>query len=778
MTDYPFDMQLVVDPANPSNVVQDGEVTLYAPSDVAGSTPLDLKDASGLPILNPLVSNPNGFLQPFIATTPQVMWKSGPYQGYFNSYLGLRDEAIAARAAAEEAAATAGEEAAAVATEALASVTDDAEAAAASAALSATAAASSAALVGAPADVAIAAAVNGSGATKSALNAAYAPSALRAGLAAVTKRYDPDKAVYNKSGTSFRKWRSALAAQDAGTKAAVLALIGNSVGQGANSSAPYYITSWFGGRLVDMIRKRFPDGGYGFNPLNDTNSNADTRFTKTGTWTTGNNRGIGSTGLALTTVDPTATLTYTPATPITSFIINYAITTDGGSFTYTVNGGAPVTVNSNGAEAIGAETITVASSQPVIVITAPASGRLTLLGTQERVQGVGGVRIAKYAVNGSVTVNHTGDSLPTSELGLLRNLVKPDLTLIDLIINDWGHGDVSIAAFKANTTTLINNGKLTGDVALMVPIQPSDRRGIGAGLIPMGQTPVWADFVQATYDLADQFDLPVIDYGSVYGDWAEANTAGFMSDDYHPNDGGHRAIARTVFSAIFDNWQTLTPPAFGSTGTWTAQQQFNGATKFGTGSAFLQVGLFNNVDTTKPSVSCSGNDLLLQGATSGSLWLRSNLKMDGVYVQPVNTGTVAWRIRGFAGQTAALLRVEDSAGAEKFSLDQLGRPYTKSNLPAIAAAGGSAAASVSGNDPSMTVNFTTANGAAAGTTVATVTFSAAYASTPRITLTPLNAASVSAVYVTGKSATGFSLAVSAAQSAANAMSFDVHVMGG
>lgn len=618
-----------------------------------------------------------------------------------------------------------------------------------------------------------------SGATFDAANwnysSTFAPSAIRAGVRA-SKRYDPDKAVYNKTGTSFRKWRSALAAQDAGTRAAVAALISNSVGQGANSSAPYYITSWFGGRIPEMVRKRFPDGGYGFNPLNDTNSNADTRFTKTGTWTTGNNRGLAN--LALTTVDPAATLTYTPASPITSFVINYAVTTDGGSFTYTVNGGAPVTVNSNGAEAIGSEVITVASSQPVIVITAPASGRLTLLGIQERIQGVGGVRIAKYAVNGSTTGNHVNDTLPTSELGLLRNLVKPDLTLIDLMINDWGQGIFSIASFKANMTTLINNGKLTGDVALMIPIQPSDRRGTGSGLVPMEQTPTWADFVQATYDLADQFDLPVIDVGSVYGDWADANTAGFMGDDYHPNDAGHRAIARIVFSAIFDSWQTLVPPAFGTAGTWTAQQQFNGATKFGTGSAFLQVGLFNNIDTTKQSVSCSGNDLLLQGATGGSLWMRSNLKMDGVYVQPVNAGTAGWRIRGFASQTAALLRVEDSAGVEKYSLDQLGRPYTKSNAPTVAAAGGSTSTSVAGTDPSMTVSFTTANGTAAGTTVATVTFSAAYASTPRITLTPLNAASVGAVYITGKSTAGFSFAISTAQAAANAMSFDVHVIGG
>jgi lysophospholipase L1-like esterase len=478
-------------------------------------------------------------------------------------------------------------------------------------------------------------------------------------------------------------------------------------------------------------------------------------------------------------VDPTATLTYTPATSINQFIINHAVTTDGGSFTYTVDGGAPVSVNTNGAEAIGVTTITVALGKPVIVITAPASGRLTLLGVQENVTGVGGVRVAKYGANGSITTNHIGDSLATSELGLLRNLVKPDLTLIDLIINDWGHGDISIATFKANMTTLINNGKLTGDVALIVPIQPSGRRGLTGtpDSVPLSQTPVWDEFVQATYDLADLFDLMVIDIGSVYGDWADANAAGFMGDDYHPNDGGHRAMARVVYGALFDNWQSLVPPAFGGTGTWTAQQQFNAVTKFGTGSSFVQIGNFNVIDATKCSVTVNGNDLLLQAATSGSLWLRSNLKMDAVTVSPANSGTIPWRIKAVASQSVELLRVDDSAGVEKYALDFAGRPFIKSNAPSIATANGSTGLSASGSDPSMTVSLTTANGTAAGSTVATVTFSAAYGGTPKITLTPLNAASVGAVYVTGKSTTGYSLAIATTQAAANALSYDVQVIG-
>lgn len=103
MPDYFYDMDLVVDPLNPSNVVANGSVAIYDPADTAGTTLLALKDPSGLPLPNPLTSNANGFLPPRIAQLPQIMWKSGGFVGYFNSFKGLRDEAIAAKAAAQEA---------------------------------------------------------------------------------------------------------------------------------------------------------------------------------------------------------------------------------------------------------------------------------------------------------------------------------------------------------------------------------------------------------------------------------------------------------------------------------------------------------------------------------------------------------------------------------------------------------------------------------------------------------------------------------------------------
>ena len=96
MPSYPFDMQLVVDPYNTSNVVANGQIFIYDPSDTNNTSPLALTDPNGLPLTNPLMSNSNGFLPAFSANVPQVKWFGASFTGYFDSYAGLRDVALEA----------------------------------------------------------------------------------------------------------------------------------------------------------------------------------------------------------------------------------------------------------------------------------------------------------------------------------------------------------------------------------------------------------------------------------------------------------------------------------------------------------------------------------------------------------------------------------------------------------------------------------------------------------------------------------------------------------
>lgn len=101
MAGYPFEMQLVVDPLNSFNVVANGQVYIYDTGDTGNLSPLTLTDPNGLPLSNPLMSNSNGFIPAFIAPSPQVKWVGAGFVGYFASFEGLRDEAVAARLALE-----------------------------------------------------------------------------------------------------------------------------------------------------------------------------------------------------------------------------------------------------------------------------------------------------------------------------------------------------------------------------------------------------------------------------------------------------------------------------------------------------------------------------------------------------------------------------------------------------------------------------------------------------------------------------------------------------
>lgn len=142
MTDYVHDQMLLAD-ATAFTRAPNSTTTVYDANDASNSTPLVLKDLNGLPMSNPMTSSADAFTPSFVTTSPQVKLVGGGLEVLSQSYQG-----VAAAAAAS----------------------------ASSADLSRVAAEAAAALVAAPADIAIAAAIEGGGtSTRAALNATFAP---------------------------------------------------------------------------------------------------------------------------------------------------------------------------------------------------------------------------------------------------------------------------------------------------------------------------------------------------------------------------------------------------------------------------------------------------------------------------------------------------------------------------------------------------------------------------------------------------------------------------
>lgn len=99
---FTFDQILAMDPSNSDRVASNGVVTIYAPGDT-NMTPLTITSTSGTPLQNPIQVNGLGFGPAFVhATLDRVAWSGGGLNGFFTSYEGLKEVAVAAQASADE----------------------------------------------------------------------------------------------------------------------------------------------------------------------------------------------------------------------------------------------------------------------------------------------------------------------------------------------------------------------------------------------------------------------------------------------------------------------------------------------------------------------------------------------------------------------------------------------------------------------------------------------------------------------------------------------------
>ena len=94
---YTFEQILAADESNPQLVATNGGVTIFTPGD-PNRTPLTITTVDGLPLANPVQVNSQGYGPAFMhATLDRVAWSSGTFSGYFTSYDGMKEEAVAAR---------------------------------------------------------------------------------------------------------------------------------------------------------------------------------------------------------------------------------------------------------------------------------------------------------------------------------------------------------------------------------------------------------------------------------------------------------------------------------------------------------------------------------------------------------------------------------------------------------------------------------------------------------------------------------------------------------
>lgn len=101
---YTFDPIFAVDPGNPANVAANAVVTIFAPGDTS-LTPLVLTTPDGLPFENPVTTSSSGHAGAFVhESLGRVAWSGGGFTGFFTAHDSIKQEAVAARDAAQLAA--------------------------------------------------------------------------------------------------------------------------------------------------------------------------------------------------------------------------------------------------------------------------------------------------------------------------------------------------------------------------------------------------------------------------------------------------------------------------------------------------------------------------------------------------------------------------------------------------------------------------------------------------------------------------------------------------
>ncbi len=341
----------------------------------------------------------------------------------------------------------------------------------------------------------------------------------------------------------LKRWRSKLSRVRSGVanQKARICFIGDSITEGAwagGGSGPGTVFDWatkgYVRRIQDQLTAIYGDVGTGFMPSYYSAASSP-KWSFTGTWNYINGYGgIADKAMTTTINGDNATFEFNG----TGITIVYTKHMFAGTFTYSVDGSAPVTVNANNATMVAGVTLDItglSQGDHSVVLTNTSSDKLILTGAIP-IKGSSGVIVNQCALNGSKTAEHA----LSASLDCSINALQPDLTIISLTTNDFGD-QTPIDTFKANLQAIITRAKQFGDVALTSV-------GMSAASLAIPQS----EYFQAVRDLARINDVAFLDLASRWGGNATyaSATLGLMTDGVHPNDFGHRDIASFIISAI------------------------------------------------------------------------------------------------------------------------------------------------------------------------------------------------------------------------------------
>lgn len=228
-----------------------------------------------------------------------------------------------------------------------------------------------------------------------------------------------------------------------------------------------------------------------------------------------------------------------------SFRLFYAKTGSGGVFSYAVDGGAAVQVDTSGSEAGGlAVTVTGLAAGTHTVAIARVSGTSVVEGLIGYT-GTTGIRVYDSGHSGYEAADFVDGSNPHWIDAIAT--IQPALVIIMLGVNDTQ--SVSAADFQTNVETLIANVRAQTTFPPSIALVATYKHGSPLGY-PEDE---WADYTAALDTIAAADDeVLVVDLEPAFGGFGAVTTElGLMHPDrVHPINAGHQRIAETIVGVL------------------------------------------------------------------------------------------------------------------------------------------------------------------------------------------------------------------------------------
>jgi lysophospholipase L1-like esterase len=263
-----------------------------------------------------------------------------------------------------------------------------------------------------------------------------------------------------------------------------------------------------------------------------------------GTWSNGASVSYGGFNWACNGAGPF--IEWTIEVPTDTIEIYYITSAGLGTWNYQLDGGATTPVVATGVNSLQKITLNTTLGMHVVRING-VTGSCGLSGMAAFNSTEAGVDIYNGGWRGSTSGDWNVTTNPWSSRNWI-NFLAPDLTIINLGINDWRDNVLAASDYETNIQAFITEAKETGDCVIQLPF-PSATTGSANNFASQA---VQDSFRAYLLSLAESNDCPYIDTQELFGSHAQASIDGYVTDALHSNTPGYDLIADQFVSLLLN----------------------------------------------------------------------------------------------------------------------------------------------------------------------------------------------------------------------------------